>query len=431
MKPAEHRSECRCECHRGPGKDEPCPRCGCRGPSRDCNGPRREACPPPEACPFPGTVELPQDDPPPKFTNEPKRPELADKPPRGDAAELPWFRNTIRRTLREGPTFGPRKDEYLPFLFMRASSGDIGNRPLTGVFWESPDIYVLSDVRAEAAPLQPPSLGGVAKAQRPNTLYAHVWNSGKAPARRVRVEFYWFNPTLGISRSDANFIGATTLDLGNRFSLLPAWKEATGPAGKYLTRGAHAIVKCPVTWVPEYVNGGHECLVVRVTEPMFDALPPDQFSAVADRRVGQRNIAVVPSASPAAIDLSLQLGYLPYEAEAEVDVELADPMSMEWLKLYTGRPDIDLRLPARPVTTGMLPASPRGSRPQPISDLPPEHRGHLLLPRERFKRGCDPLEMPFHASIDDIKPGEVQVVRVRQRVEGMVVGGYSVVLIGA
>jgi hypothetical protein len=174
MRVTKQRSRCQCECHRAPARDEPCPRCGCGRSGDGCAEPERGACPPPETCPFPGTVELPQEQAPPTFRNEPKRPELEDKPPRGDAGELPWFRNRIRRTLREGPTFGPRKDEFLPFLFVRASSGDIGNRPLAGVFWESPDIYVLPDVRAEAAPLQPPALGGVAKAQRPNTLYAHV-----------------------------------------------------------------------------------------------------------------------------------------------------------------------------------------------------------------------------------------------------------------
>jgi hypothetical protein len=49
---------------------------------------------------------------------------------------------------------------------------------------------------------------------------AHAWNLGKAPAYRVRVEFYWFNPSLGISRADANLAGATWIDLANRFTLL-------------------------------------------------------------------------------------------------------------------------------------------------------------------------------------------------------------------
>jgi hypothetical protein len=54
----------------------------------------------------------------------------------------------------------------------------------------------------------------------------------------------------------------------------------------------------------------------------------------------------------------------------------------------------------------------------------------LLRQRERFRRGCDPLRIPFYAAAQDITDGEAQVLRVRQRIEGVVVGGYTVVLTG-
>ena len=155
-----------------------------------------------------------------------------------------------------GPVFGPRKDEFLPFLFIRAKAGDRGNRNIIGEFWESPDIYVAPNLEASSAPLMPPTVGGVAQASAPNTLYAHVWNTGKAPAYRVRVEFYWFDPTLGISRSDSNLIGAAYVDLGNRFSHLAEWTVMHRQYGSFLSKGCHAIVKCPETWTPKFVNGG-------------------------------------------------------------------------------------------------------------------------------------------------------------------------------
>src|SRR5438445_414046 len=80
-------------------------------------------------------------------------------------------------------------------------------------------------------------------------------------------------------------------------------------------------------------NGGHECLVVRVADPIMDAVGRDQFSAANDRHVAQRNIAVVRAASPASIDLALQLGYLAQAGDAEVQVTLEDPGTMEWLQL--------------------------------------------------------------------------------------------------
>jgi hypothetical protein len=344
---------------------------------------------------------------------------------------MPWFHGQIRKILQDGPTFGPRKDEYLPFLFVRANAGDNGSRPLNGVFWESPDIYVTPNLEASSAPIKPSTLGGIARANVPNTLYAHVWNVGKSPAYGVRVEFYWFNPSLGISRSDANLIGAMSVDLGHRFNKFPDWREVKGPQGNYLSRGCHAIVKCPESWVPSYVNGGHECLVVRVFEPLLDAVHPDQFSASADRHVAQRNIAVVPSASPAAIDLAFDLGYQAETGLAEIDVSIEGSGSMDWLKLYTNNANPQLHLPVEPVVTGMLPPQPFHSRRQSIVDLPFNERRTLLRPREKINRGCDKLFIPFHASIQNIKHGEAQVLRVRQRMGGEIIGGYTVVLIGS
>jgi hypothetical protein len=313
---------------------------------------------------------------------------------------------------------------------MRAKAGDRGNRRIVGEFWESPDIYVAPNLEASIAPLRPPTVGGVAQASAPNTLYAHVWNTGKAPAYRVRVEFYWFDPSLGISRSDSNFLGAASVDLGNRYSHLADWTVMHRPYGSFLSKGCHAIVKCPETWTPTFLNGGHECLVVRVLDPIMDAVSPNEFSAASDRHVGQRNIAVVQAASPASIDMALNLGYWPEAADAEVEVVLEDPASMEWLKLYTGKASPDLHAPQKPVVAGLLPAMLLGSHVPKIGDLPFECRKPLLRPTERVPRGCDPLSIPFHASVANLKGKEAQILRVRQRVQGEIVGGYSIVLIG-
>lgn len=64
-------------------------------------------------------------------------------------------------------------------------------------------------------------------------------------------------------------------------------------------------------------------------------------------------------------------------------------------------------------------------------DLPFSARNTLLRSREKINRGCDKLAIPFHASIQDMKHGEAQVLRVRQRINGELIGGYTVVLIGS
>jgi len=377
----------------------------------------------------PGTVNVPQQNPPPNITTGTVPPWTVGKPTPGSPGEIPWFQGQIGQVLRNGPSFGPRKDEYLPYLLIRAASGDRGGRPLNGVFWESPDIFILPNQDADTAPLKPAAFGVVAQANVPNTVYAHIWNFGKAPAYRVRVEFYWFNPSLGISRADANLIGAAWIDLGNRFTLYPNWVEVDESYGQWVTQGCHAVVRCPVSWIPVYENNGHECLVVRVFEPIMDSLDPNQFSAAADRHVGQHNVAVVQAASPASIDLPLTLGYPDAPADAEVDVTVDAPGSMEWLQLYAGKRTTGYVAPHTPISAGFLPPTVSGARVPPISTMPPAVQLSLLKVKEKFKRGCCPASISFHASAQELKPHQAQVFRIRQRVAGEVVGGYSVVLI--
>jgi hypothetical protein len=221
---------------------------GCRPP---CHGPRhrrREDTPPPEATPA-GT----------------------------------WKILEILREFCSGPS-GPgggeqpqRKDLYLPYLLFRAHPGDRGDRPLPPgtPLRESPDIFVAPSVRAQDAPSLPPTPGGAAEAGVPNTVYAHVWNLGKAPAFDVRVEFYWFSPALVTETAGANLIGRAGINLGS-----------------YRSSQSHSVVKCPVDWVPGYGNGGHGCLVVRAYTLISDRLGPNEWNARLNRHVAQRNITV-------------------------------------------------------------------------------------------------------------------------------------------
>lgn len=422
---------CKCSCH-GNVTVHVTLTCDCgkpvTPPQQGCEPPKRAKCPPPPRRPQPGLVDVSQT-PPPTFGTSKDPPWTVGKPPAGDPGEIPWFKGKIKDILRNGPKFGPRKDEYLPYLIIRSSSGDRGGRPINGVFWESPDIFVVPNQDATTAPLKPATLGGTAVANVPNTLYAHVWNLGKAPAYRVRVEFYWFNPSLGISRADANFVGAAWVDLGNRFTLYPNWVEQNKSYGPWISQGCHAIVRCPVSWIPVFENNGHECLVARVFEPMLDSLNPNQFSAAVDRHVGQRNIAVVEAASPATVDLGLQLGYPDAPADAEVEVIADAPASMEWLQLYAGSRSPGLSPPAGGLMAGFLPPTAEGARTPALSYIPSKFSGPLLKPKELFRRGCCPLGISFHAAAEDLEPQQAQVLRIRQRVGGEIVGGYSVVLI--
>lgn len=432
MKRAKPAHPCECPCHRTLVV-HPTPTCDCgkavTPPTQTCTPPPvKSTCPPPPHRTQPGTVDFPQPNPAPVYYTSVGTAGADTKPDSGPAQIL-WFKDQVKRTLRDGPSFGPRKDEYLPYLLVRSATADRGRRPFSGIFWESPDIFVVPNQEADTAPPEPATLGSIAQANAPNTLYAHVWNLGRSPSYRVRVEFYWFNPTLGISYADANLIGAAYVDLADRFSTQAQWKPVQKSYGSWLSRGNHAIVPCPTTWTPTFQNGGHECLVVRVLDPLMDAVSPSQFSAAEDRHVCQRNIAVVQASSPASLDLALSLGYADSPADMEVDVVVDAPDTMDWLQLYTRSRAPGFTAPLSPVVAGFLPPSVAAGRLPPLGQISVNDRAKLLHIRERFSRGCCPLQIAFHASIQNLDSMQAQVLRLRQRRGTDIVGGYTVVLL--
>ena len=328
------------------------------------------------------------------------------------------FNQAVINIIREGgslkgPKFGQRKNEYLPYLLIRANAGDRGNRPLTIPFWESPDIFVTPDINANAAPDTPTSLGSVAKAGVPNTLWAHVWNLGRAPVYNARVEFYWFNPSLGFNQEAANLIGVTYVDLGNRES-----------------GNAHRIVKCPETWVPSYVNGGHECLVTRLFEPLTDPLTPTPWDANNDRHIGQRNIAVVNAASPAQLELHIRLGCGIPPGKAELLVQEVKANEINWLAVLEGNRDhgyrqaTDIRQAAGfTFPTLVRPDADKST----LQGIDFQFASRLLNRKLTFERGCDELEILFYLHIDELKSKECAVYRIMQMVGGKLTGGYTVI----
>lgn len=131
----------------------------------------------------------------------------------------------------------------------------------------SPDIWVVPGSDPTASPGSP-AAGETAY------LWAHVANLGSSDANGVRLDFYWANPALQVTRSNATFVGSAYADL---------------PAG-----GAQDAL-CLVPWTPVMVNGGHECLVA-VANHGSDPLPnplPDAFDPPTYRQVAQKNLTVL------------------------------------------------------------------------------------------------------------------------------------------
>jgi hypothetical protein len=307
---------------------------------------------------------------------------------------------------------GPRTKLYLPFLFIRATAGDTAARPIAGTFWESPDILILPGVAPSAAPPLPPDLGGVAKSGADNTIYAHVWNLGQAPAHGALVEFYWFNPSLGFSGKDANLIGKTYVDLGPRSGA-----------------ESHKLVKCPSSWIAMYENGGHECIVVRISQPVTDPLSGPAWDASQNRHIGQRNIHVMTAAEAAAKPtIGINIGPL-YNQPAQVAVARADTGTMPWLHLVTNSRTKTLATASASGDVGITPPIPSGAGLPNLGAIP-NPRGVGLIGDSHGVTG-DGQQVGFVATDGDPGSGNAHVYRVSGSQNGGTFGGYTVVVLGS
>ncbi len=306
---------------------------------------------------------------------------------------------------------GPRTQLFLPFLFLRANAGDTGARPVVGVFWESPDILIAPGVDPAHAPNTLDQLGGTAQAGQDNTLYAHIWNLGQAPCPDTLVEFYWFDPSLGFGGDKANLVAATWVDLRGRGD-----------------NGSHRLVKCPISWRAQFLNGGHECLVVRVSQPALDPLAGPAWDASRNRHVGQRNIHVMSAAEAAAKPtFPIAVGPL-FGGAAQVGVARTNTGTMPWLHLVTMNRNVVPGTGAATGDVGLTPPTPAGA---PLPDLGavPNPRGAGLMGDGHGVTG-DGQQIGFHATDGDPGAGNAHVYRVTGTQDGTVFGGYTVVVLG-
>jgi hypothetical protein len=185
-----------------------------------------------------------------------------------------------------------RAERVLPYLLVRSFVGDRGDRPWNrsngDVFWESPDIWTaVGD--PSVTPEIPSAAGGRIAAGEPNTLYAHVWNLGRAPIVGAKVEFYVCQPAFLFDESRAQKIGFERVDLAPRSSLQ-----------------CHKLVKCKTAWTPAADAPGHECIVVRVSGVGDGISAANPWEPWADRHIAQRNISVVGTSAASAPDPAVQ-----------------------------------------------------------------------------------------------------------------------------
>ncbi|UOB17487.1 hypothetical protein [Abyssalbus ytuae] len=128
----------------------------------------------------------------------------------------------------------------------------------------SPDIWVVQEPEdvMETVPV----------AGMPFFVKAKVKNNGTSTAVNATVKFYWGNPSIGVNRNTANLIGQSFVSLN---------------------AGAEEDVLCLTPWIPEYLNKGHECLIVEAFHSSDPLTGTVDFNVPTDRHVAQKNLSVL------------------------------------------------------------------------------------------------------------------------------------------
>lgn len=133
-------------------------------------------------------------------------------------------------------------------------------------WWLSPDIWVVPGDDPNAA-------AGIPFAGFPAYMWARVHNHGSDPVANAEVRFYWADPSTAFDRTTAIFVGSSYVSL------------SPGETGEVLLLSP---------WIPEYVNHGHECILVETFHPLLDPLQSSPaFNTPNDRKVAQLNLSVV------------------------------------------------------------------------------------------------------------------------------------------
>ena len=119
----------------------------------------------------------------------------------------------------------------------------------------------------------PDGAEGIPIVGTPCYVWARVSNTGTSRVENATVRFYWANPNVGFDRTTATPIGTAFVTLNG---------------------GEAQEVLCLTAWLPSFVNGGHECLLVEAFHTSLDPLPSSPaFDVTTDRHVAQRNLNVL------------------------------------------------------------------------------------------------------------------------------------------
>lgn len=255
----------------------------------------------------------------------------------------------------------------------------------------SSDLWVVPGTDPTGAPGSP-------VAGQPAFLWARVGNTGSTDANGVRVDFYWADPALQITRSTAHLVGSAFVDVA---------------------AGAHQEALCLVPWRPVVVNDGHECLIAVANHPGHP-LPtplPDAFDPPAYPQIAQKNLTVlVASASIHFLTLTLA-GLQRADKTVVVSTHSGGTLDRQTL-ISLGLPDHHPAREAR-VDVGLD----LHTRCRTDDGRLGESKLEVQVPRG--------MTLPVHVALraEHLRKGEYQLIRITEESEGKILGGLGVVVV--
>jgi hypothetical protein len=269
-------------------------------------------------------------------------------------------------------------------------------------WWLSPDIWTVP-----GDPLGPPGTPIVGQA---TYLWAHVRNNGSSAVSNATVRFYWANPSVGFDRNTAHPIGTSFVSLGPVSS---------------------ADVLCLTPWIPEFVNGGHECVLAEAFHESLDPLPGSPaFDVPTDRHVAQLNLSVVVALSSGVFRLQVVL-YNTQRVKRAFRLEAVQG-KLEELRPLAKRLGRELELPSRQGKVARFAFSEDA-----CADAEAFEDGKKGEKGGKGAKGSRPLELtiPGHGSAARTLVGQIEngaaLVHVRQLAGERLVGGLSVLVLPA
>lgn len=255
----------------------------------------------------------------------------------------------------------------------------------------SPDIWVVPGNDPSGSPGNP-------VAGQTAYLWAQVANTGSTDANGVRVDFYWANPALQVTRSNATLVGSAFADV---------------PAG-----GIQDAL-CLVPWIPMIVNDGHECLVATANHagnPLPSPLP-DAFDPPTYPQVAQKNLTVLVASMQAAILTIVVSGLRRVDKSVILTAEIGD--------------ELDARTLAGLGLRGLRPAK------RATVEVGLNHERRCVDDKDAIGKSKIELRVPRGTSAavyvtvraKDLAEREYQLVQVVERSKDKVLGGLGLVVI--